>query len=162
MCRLFRFSRSNLCRVTTMRRVTDLTGLPVCLLVEWSTDGVVLGADFASSGYDERVNIVKWPIRLPSSLIKHDWDRFDEENSLRVVTITRAKYRRLVYSRSDIAQWSADLQASFSSQDEILNSESSKETEQECCWRQMMASNELKNLELWYQMLEFETVSAET
>ena len=90
--------------------------------------GLFPRAQSATGGYDERVNIVKWPIRLPSSLIKHDWDRFDEENSLRVVTIMRTKYRRLVYSRSDLAWWSADLQASFSYQDEILNSESSKET----------------------------------
>ena len=148
MCRLFRFSRSNLCRVTTMRRVTDLTGLPVCLLVEWSTDGVVLGADFASSGYDERVNGVEWPIWLPSSLVKHDWGNIYDESSLQVVTIMTTKYNRLAYSSSDLTWWRADLWASFSFQAEILDSGSSRKKKQECCWRLMTGGNELKNLAL--------------
>ena len=104
MCRL---SRPILFRVTaTMSSLMSFNRMKHGL-------GLFARAQSATGGYDERVNIIKWPIRLPSSLIKHDWDRFDEENSLRVVTIMGAKYNRLAYSSSDLTRWTANLWASF-------------------------------------------------
>ena len=118
--------------------------------------GLFPGAQSAKSGYNKRVNSVEWPsIWLSSSLMKHDWGNICDGSSLQVVTNTRVKYRWLAYSSSDLSRWSENLWVSFSSR-------FFKKTKQECCWRLMKADSELKNLVLWYQMLESEVVNAET
>ena len=68
--------------------------------------------------------VTTWRWAVPNGLTKHylTWwstiySQIRRENSLRVVTITSAKYNQLVYFGSDLTRWSAYLQASFSSQD---------------------------------------------
>ena len=67
---------------------------------------------------------------------------------LRAAAIVKVGYSQLAYLKGDLALWSANLQLSFSSQGEILDSGSPTKRKQECCWGRMKTDNELKNLEL--------------
>ena len=153
MCRL---SRPIQPRVTATMRGTKRTGPPKCRSVEWKHGlGLFPGAQSATSGYDERLNSVEWPIRLSSNTLKHNWGGF----SWRGLTLSgydhRAKYNRLACFN----QWFNSVKCSsvciflFS----VLQEKQIKNVVCEL----MTVDNELKNLMLWYQMLGMEAVSAE-
>ena len=53
--------------------------------------GVDPWADFASSGYDERMDNIEWPIQLSPNRMKHKYGWFNERVSLREATIIESK-----------------------------------------------------------------------
>ena len=151
-----------LLRVTATMRGTETIGPPECRLAEWSTDwgcslepnllqAVMMNVWMASSDlFDCRLTC--W------STIEVDLIEIPP----RVVAIVEVGYNRLAYLTGNLAQWSVNLQLSFSSQGEILNSGSSLKTFQECCLRwQMTTDIKLKNLVLWCQMLKKEVINVE-
>ena len=77
--------------------------------------GLLPRALSATSGYEERLNNVEWPIGLPSNTLKHDGGGFLDEESLQVVTITGRNTTDYLASISDFTQGSATPYTSFSS-----------------------------------------------
>ena len=77
--------------------------------------GLFLGDQSTTSGYNERVNSIYWPIRMSCSWMKHDWVRCRKESSPWVAMITRRSTTDWLTSISDLTRWGAPPYVSFSS-----------------------------------------------